>query len=441
LLLSLTKLKKQKRFLTVALAVIYLCSFLFSVSHVSHENNFNVVQSSPALSWFYDNAGFSSGMTTTAIAKETRKSNTTTWLEGLSSVDYYACCGLGHRLIRTSSAYYVSKQMNFSFRSFWGWCGENEPVEVFSYLFRPYFVSEVSHVNSQNLILPFYNEVPGFQAIVRRKDKTANDTLSCICRDDKIQSDLEMYTSLRERFRGKAVVDQFVKEHFVNASLVIGIHVRAGNGEGGDFERKGRGIANPDTWVQHMQSLIQNSLQLLIPTSTSNRHFSSPLLYIATDTPSMVDRFRQQFATVNITVLNLPQQGRPEEGKGVLFGESDKVHNKDGKESNDDYSSCLRGWSDTITDMMILSHADVVVAAKPSSFVQTLPMSLAFGRTTFGRKLPKVYCEIIPQFEQDENNLEWIEGFPTIQCYDSYHDWCCNHNSKLTRRDIHVLSF
>jgi hypothetical protein len=215
---------------------------------------------------------------------------------------------------------------------------------------------------------------------------------------------------------------------------VIGIHVRAGNGEGGDFERKGRSISNPDVWVQNIRTLIQESLLLSTQNNNNNNNLSSspPVLYIATDTPSMVIRFRQQFESINIQVLDLPQQGRAEEGNGVLFGESDKVHNKgNGRDSDndDDHSSCLQGWSDTITDMMVLSHADVVIAAKPSSFVQTLPMSLAFGRDKFDRKLSNVYCEIIPQFEQAANNMEWMETSPTIQCYDSYHDWCCNYNT------------
>jgi len=352
-------------------------------------------------------------------------------LESLSSVDYYACCGLGHRLIRMSLANYVAKQLNFSLRSFWGWCGEKQPIEVFSYLFRPPSASEVSHVTSRNQLLPFYNEVPGFQTLVRT---STAETTNCPCREDKVGSDLELYTSLRNRFRNKGVVNEFVHNHFSNATFSIGIHVRAGNGEGGDFERKGRSISNPDLWVQQVRSLIQES----ILTATTNR--AAPVVYLATDTPSMVNRFRQQFALINVPVFALPQQGRLEEGNGVLFGESDKVHNKGNRENgdtetidqdDDDYSSCLRGWTDTITDMMILSHADVVIAAKPSSFVQTLPMSLAFGRPKHMQRLSNVYCEVISQFEEvlHGEDKEWIEASPTMQCYESYDDWCCNHST------------
>ena len=47
-----------------------------------------------------------------------------------------------------------------------------------------------------------------------------------------------------------------MKNNFSNSTTVIGIHVRAGNGEGGDFERKGRTIQNPVEWVGSVCKLI-----------------------------------------------------------------------------------------------------------------------------------------------------------------------------------------
>ena len=51
-----------------------------------------------------------------------------------SSVDYHACCGLGHRLSRMSDANYVAQRLNLGLRSFWGFCGN---LEVHYYLFGP----------------------------------------------------------------------------------------------------------------------------------------------------------------------------------------------------------------------------------------------------------------------------------------------------------------
>ncbi|KAL3945541.1 MAG: hypothetical protein SGBAC_000365 [Bacillariaceae sp.] len=336
-------------------------------------------------------------------------------LEELASVDYYACCGLGHRLVRMSLAAYVAKQRGFELRAFWGWCGEKAPIEVFSYLFRPYLEQEVFRVESRGLLLPFYNEVSGFPAISRTP---VTDQGECACPKDKIASDFEFYTSLRDRFRGKPQVDAFVRDNFSNAT-VIGIHIRAGNGEGGDFDRKGRSVNNPHMWVGHVVKLV---LQEGFRKTESNKF----VVYIATDTPSMIELFRNQLYPHQIKVLDLPQR-RMEEGSGVMFGEAAKVHNKG--DETDDYSSCLEGWIETLSDMFLLSYADVVIAATPSSFSQTAPMSLAFGKEAQGVKTP--YCEIIPKFEQFERNgsTKWQEVAPTMQCYKSYVDWCCNYST------------
>eukprot|EP00980_Cylindrotheca_fusiformis_P012555 scaffold3084_cov144-Cylindrotheca_fusiformis.AAC.3 len=347
---------------------------------------------------------------------QTRERPTSQSLEDLSSVDYYACCGLGHRLVRMSLAAYVAKKRNYTLRCFWGWCGEQHPIEVFSYLFRPYLASEVSHVQSRGLLLPFYNEVSGFKALFREPKANKSE---CSCQEQKIESDLELYTSLRERFRNKDFVDSFVQDNFVGA-VAIGLHVRAGNGEGGDFERKGRSIENPRDWVRNVCILIQNFLK------SKNDLSKPPILYIATDTPSMIDIFRVEMIPYNIKVLDLPQQ-RNQDGQGVLFGEANRVNNK-GDEA-DDYSTCLKGWTDTLTDMFILSYADVVIAGKPSSFSQTAPMSLAFGRKE--RKIGTPYCEVVSQSKPQEISgvTHWIEVSPTLKCYRSYIDWCCNYST------------
>ena len=60
-----------------------------------------------------------------------------------SSVDYHACCGLGHRLSRMSDANYVAQRLNFGLRSFWGFCGN---LEVFYYLFGPQRVNMLANV-------------------------------------------------------------------------------------------------------------------------------------------------------------------------------------------------------------------------------------------------------------------------------------------------------
>jgi hypothetical protein len=40
----------------------------------------------------------------------------------ISSVDYMACCGAGHRISKMADAYYLSKRLNFALRGYWGYC-------------------------------------------------------------------------------------------------------------------------------------------------------------------------------------------------------------------------------------------------------------------------------------------------------------------------------
>ena len=56
----------------------------------------------------------------------------------ISSVDYMACCGAGHRLSKTADAHYLSLRLGFALRSFWGYCDTSDQIdgqtEVFQYV-------------------------------------------------------------------------------------------------------------------------------------------------------------------------------------------------------------------------------------------------------------------------------------------------------------------
>jgi hypothetical protein len=65
--------------------------------------------------------------------------------DDISSVDYMACCGLGHRLSKMADAYYLSQQLNFTLRGYWGYCDTYATIgrltEVFQYVCRCNHVS------------------------------------------------------------------------------------------------------------------------------------------------------------------------------------------------------------------------------------------------------------------------------------------------------------
>jgi len=307
----------------------------------------------------------------------------------LSSVDSFTCCGLGHRMTRLVNAAHLASQLNFALRVFWDFCPGD--VEVFHHFFGPQPREEMLRINTTGTVLRVNNEVPGYRKLIREGPKAP-----CKCTSDKVDFDAKFYMGLRNRFRNKPEVDSFVKANFADF-IVVGLHVRAGNGEQGDFSEKNREIKDENIWVHRISKNIRNM---------TRGWKRPPLVYLATDTPSMVQRFRAALAGV-MNVTHFPQQ-RAEEGHGVFFGER-------GIESNVTrvQSSCLAGWDAAIKDMLILSHADVVVAARPSSFTQTLPMSIVLQRDNQEPDSMLPFCE---------SNIAGTE----LRCFKDYLDWCCN---------------
>ena len=137
-----------------------------------------------------------------------------------STVDYLACCGIGHRLVRMSAAYHLAREIQFGLRAFWGTCGG---VEIFQYLFGPQPQEDLENVTSVNQRIPANNEVFGHDT-PRKGSKNSN----CSCSQRKEFNDIRFYSSLRDRFRMRHVVDDFVRQNFHDASFIIGIHIRAG---------------------------------------------------------------------------------------------------------------------------------------------------------------------------------------------------------------------
>jgi Nodulation protein Z (NodZ) len=322
-------------------------------------------------------------------------------LERSPSVDYFSCCGVGHRFSKLSDSYYLAQQIGFGLRVFFGFCDEQE---VFSYFFGSQPVEDVVRLTSRwngtkdNLHLKVNNENPGFTKLVR-----TGDNATCRCTEDRLQSDMEFYSGIRNQFREKERVELFRKEHFVGKT-VIGMHIRAGNGESGDFERKNRTISDIDQWSDSMSRLLIDLA----------RNFTDPpLLFIATDTAHVLSNFKTRLQD-SMPVMELFQD-RVNHGQGVLFGERGKVENEGEK--------CLKGWSDSFTDMMILSHADVVVAGRPSSFTQSLPMTMALSKPEHERKILESYCEVNPSATE-------------MKCYHDLMEWCCQGVTEFSLQGI-----
>jgi hypothetical protein len=135
-----------------------------------------------------------------------------------------------------------------------------------------------------------------------------------------------------------------------------------------------------------------------------------PRLFVATDTPSIITAFRDELKE-KMAVVDYKQE-RAEEGKGVLFGTAGKLERS---------SQCLGGWEGALMDMMILSYSDVVVAGRPSSFTQSLPITVSLAKPKATRVVPKTYCELNPA------------GTKT-RCYKDFEEWCCQGET-----DFHLV--
>lgn len=314
-------------------------------------------------------------------------------IQNMSVVHYTACCGLGHRLGRMAAAYHATKRIRYRLQPDWPTCGEGaDAVETYDALFRPENAYELAYVNSTGESLFINNEVPGYYSAQK-------------CTPEELATDHEFYRSLMTRYRRKATLDQFVKEHF-EGKLALGIHIRAGNGETGDFARKGRGIDLP---AEHYADKVTNKLiRFLTEARAKQPDLPPPVLYIATDTYSYVPLFRSKLAGIMLVVDF--EQARVEEGSGVFAGQETK---------NTDKDACLENWHAMISDQILLSSTDVVIAPKYSSFSQTMPLSIALNRNK--RKVDQGYCEMT---KIDE---------PMV-CHENALDWCRDRKHKLSMK-------
>lgn len=248
------------------------------------------------------------------------------------------------------------------------------------------------------------------------------------------------------------VKDMF-RDHFV-----IGIHVRAGNGEQDHFAAANRGSVlryyqqdhseNQNTTttttttnaavgvVESMAQLIQQLWSAVQLEQQKQQQQSGtaaaaadafvlkpPLVFVATDTVAYIDQLRD--ALVRLAVVGgtngpsspIPviswEQPRVEPGKGVSYQEqpawvkrtttsttplaANDAHAEGNRTASTAAAACLAGWVAAATDMALLASSDVLIAAARSTFTQIAPASLVFGRDkteTETTTSPWRYCEM-----------------------------------------------
>ena len=334
--------------------------------------------------------------------------------------------GLGHRLCRTTAAWHLAKVLNLTQMVFqWGTCGTINDIragpKIFPYLFgidtweipsssssSSSSSSATSNVTTSNVSLGI---VPKAKPTPIRQGKTVlvrNDVYGYVpgqnfknvqlpippfFRDQhgpflqKLESDVELYQLLMKRYRFRHHVDQFMEQHHFSNHTVIGLHLRAGNGEQSHFTESGRYIANETQFVSNLLQLLHFFLDNI--TTTYPQRFDPiqkpPLLFLATDTaylvPTIVHTTAHQF---HVPTVILPQIRLPD-NQGVTFRALQGAGEK-----------CLQGWRAMVSDMFLLSQADVLIAARHSSFTQSLPLSILFDhvRQHPSQRRGPNFCEV-----------------------------------------------
>jgi len=280
--------------------------------------------------------------------------------------------------------------------------------------------------------------------------------------DHAISDDL-FYRQLTGSFRFHDRIQAFANEHRFSERLVLGIHVRAGNGETGDFEKKKRGIRDLDSWVTTVAETMDRLVQTIQSAQRNNDNnnnnnndhgstsFSSstrssslpPLLFVATDDGSVIGKLADATRRSNIEVVSLPQQ-RMKPGSGVNYN------------ARVEQDACFENWFSQIADAILLGAVDVVVAARYSSFTQSLPLVSVLSGSIRDRKQQRNQHHQQQQQQQqetpaadattattndDDNDddttttrfahrlfCESSQDGHGLQCYDDYVDWMMGRN-------------
>ena len=364
-------------------------------------------------------------------------------------ITHRAISGLGHRIGKLANAYHLVKAMNLTNGIFnsWGWeCrgkkeNSSETMDIFYYLFgddflsvkppvdgpihSPFLIELVKDIqdtwrnstntttkerNDETQNIRLINDIPGYY-VMNPRDIMTEYSLTTI--RQKVQSNFELYHQLRALYRDNHVALDFIKRHDYQSHYVFGFHVRTGNGEKGDFQKKLRFMYILEPWIKRFSKMMLDYV------STEEYKILSkgkpPLLFVSTDTTKAATLLEYYLTnpnntnssgmntTTTIPVVDFPQE-RMKEGAGVTY---------DAKFNSSEY--CYQSWSDQFMDMTLLSASDVVIAGTYSAFTQSMPLTMMIGNPN--PEDNKLFCEL--------GRIATM-----MQCFTYYEQWLATHARK-----------
>lgn len=287
----------------------------------------------------------------------------------INKLVYVGSFGLGHRLSKLAAAHHLAA------------AGINVPVlevqwndcdtDMFAFLFGGTNILPIREptwpADYQNKTILVRNDVSGYYAgqSYKNAEIPIDKNIETLW-NDKLMADRVLFTDLFEKsFTGKDRVELFRKQHAWEDHFVIGLHLRAGNGEQDHFAQAARDIGQQTSVVETIRILIEEFYDNM-KQQEENHLIKPPLVFVATDTPSWISSFRKAFSSF-ASVVTYPQP-RVEQGQGVSYQQW-----KGGER-------CRNGWMAAAIDMALLSRSNVVVAATRSTFTQMAPASIVFGK-------------------------------------------------------------
>jgi hypothetical protein len=204
----------------------------------------------------------------------------------------------------------------------------------------------------------------------------------------------EFYALVRAQLQQhvKDKVAQFIEQYFPPDMLVIGVHVRAGNGKDdgmGHFDQVHRG-----DWLQDLPAaitMVRKHIRMIAYSILDKYNMGGYLfnnddydaaiddkyrIFLATDATTVLEEFQRQ----DSTVLSVPQD-RVGLGDGVPIFQTVSCGRK-----SDSVDCAMRTQEAMLLDMLIISSCDASLTESYSNFMYTMPATLMMAE---GR----IFCE------------------------------------------------
>lgn len=381
---------------------------------------------------------------------------------------YVGQFGLGHRLSKLAAAVHLARQVPLTrVEVYFGHCkaaNKTKEWDIFQHLFGTNMIDlgqselqlgqpAVSHYVATDFasrsgrldtatptekIILIRNDVRGYyagQAYKNARSRLPRGPAAGVAPpllrlprawDDKLESDVLLFRHLMRLFTSKVSDSYESFKQSLGDKFVIGLHVRAGNGEAYHFADANRGVVGSNDSTTVLQSFTERLVNLIAHAKSQlleshGRSESHPVvIFLATDTPELIPIVMEAAQQFSISVVVFPQM-RVRPNAGVSYA------------AWTEGQQCLEGWKASLMDMALLAlRADVVVAAMRSTFTQIAPLALQFGALESQ--------SMLKGFRSSLRFCEVSSDIRTMTCFASRTTWLLRQGGH-GRSDIISISF